>query len=166
MVTIRPYQDDDADCVGRVIADTFSKYNLADFSPEELPLFMGPFYYARSDQEEHKATIARMIRAAMVFVAEDDGDIVGVLRGRSDKLQSLFVREDYHRRGVGRKLVARFEEECKRQGGSEIKVMATIYAVPFYQAVGYKRTTGVRRMRSFDGEGLPYQPMKKVIPGE
>jgi len=40
--------------------------------------------------------------------------------------------------------------------------MSTLFAAPFYQAVGDKKTTGVRRMRSFDGEGLPYQPMKKT----
>ena len=162
-IIVRPYRDEDADSVGRLIKDTYSKFNLAFASPAELPLFLGPFEHARSEDEAHKAAIARMIRAAMVFVAEDDGTIVGVLRGRSDKLQSLFVREDYHRRGVGRRLVERFEQECRRQGGTAIKVMATVYAVPFYQAVGYKKTTGVRRMRSFDGTGLPYQAMKKVL---
>lgn len=60
-------------------------------------------------------------------------------------------------------MVTRFEHECRREGATEIKVMATLYAVPFYLAVDYKRTTGVRRMRSFDGEGLEYQPMKKVL---
>lgn len=162
-ITIRPYRDEDSETVGRLIADTYSKFNLGFASPQELPLFLGPFQHARSDDPAHKAEIARMIRAAMVFVAEDAGEIVGVLRGRSDKLQSLFVREDHHRRGVGRRLVERFEQECRRQGSAEIKVMATLYATPFYQAVGYKKTTGVRRMRSFDGNGLEYQPMKKVL---
>ena len=99
----------------------------------------------------------------MVFVAEDAGKIVGVLRGRSDKLQSLFVRQDYHRQGVGRRLVERFEHECEQQGSAEIKVQATLYAVPFYLAMGYKRTTGIRQMRSFEGRGLQYQPIKKVL---
>jgi len=59
--------------------------------------------------------------------------------------------------------VAVYEAECRRQGSRAIKVQSTLYAVPFYQAQGYKRTTGVRRMRSFEGEGLPYQAMKKVL---
>jgi GNAT superfamily N-acetyltransferase len=86
-----------------------------------------------------------------------------VLRGRSDKLQSLFVREDYHRQGVGRRLVERFERACEQEGAVAIKVQSTLYAVPFYLALGYKRTTGVRPMKSFKGTGLQYQPMKKVL---
>jgi len=162
-IIIRSYRDEDSGSVGRLIADTYGKFNLAFASPQELPLLLGPFQHARSDDPAHKAEIARILRAAMVFVAEDAGEIVGVLRGRSDKLQSLFVREDHHRRGVGRRLVGRFEQECERQDATVIKVMATLYATPFYQAVGYKKTTGVRRMRSFDGSGLEYQPMKKVL---
>jgi len=44
-----------------------------------------------------------------------------------------------------------------------IRVASTLYAVPFYQAVGYKKTTGVRAMRSFDGSGFEYQPMRKIL---
>ena len=96
-------------------------------------------------------------------MAEDDGQIVGVLRGRPDKLQSLFVRGDHQRSGIGSRLVHRFEQECVRCGSPLIRVKATPFAVPFYQAQGYKRTTGVRKMRSFDADGLPYQPMKKIL---
>ena len=163
MTTIRDYRDADAASVGRLIADTYSKFNLSFVPPEQRSLFLGPFHHAESQQEPHQEAIARTIKAAMVFVAEDEGEIVGVLRGRSDKLQSLFVREDYHRWGVGRRLVERFELACEHEGAVEIKVQSTIYAVPFYLAMGYRRTTGIRRMRSFEGMGLRYQPMKKVL---
>ena len=163
MITIRHYCNDDSVNVGQLIADTYSKFNLSFVPVEERLLFLGPFQHSRSHQESHKEAIARAIRAEMVFVAEEEGEIIGVLRGRSDKLQSLFVREDCHRQGVGRLLVERFEQQCKQQGSAEIKVQATLYAVPFYLAMGYKRTTGIRSMRSFEGVGLKYQPMKKVL---
>jgi GNAT superfamily N-acetyltransferase len=165
VVTIRHYRNDDAESVGQLIAETYSKFNLSFVPSEERSLFLGPFNHASSRQEAHKEAIVQAIRAAMVFVAEDKGEIVGILRGRSDKLQSLFVREDYHRQGVGRLLVERFEQECEQQESAEIKVQATLYAVPFYLAMGYKRTTGIRSMRSFEGVGLKYQPMKKVLRG-
>ena len=163
MVAIRNYCDDDAERVGQLIADTYSKFNLSFVPSDERSLFLGPFQHAGSHEEAHKEAIARVVRAAMVLVAEDNGEIVGVLRGRHDKLQSLFVRGDCHRQGVGRRLVERFEQECEQQGSAEIKVQATLYAVPFYLAMGYKRTTGIRSMRSFEGVGLDYQPMKKVL---
>lgn len=163
MVTIRDYREEDVEAVGRLIADTYGRFNLSFVPPEERAPYLGPFQHAYSNEQAHADAIARVVRAAMVFVAEDAGEVVGVLRGRAGKLQSLFVREDHHRRGIGRLLVERFEQACEAQGAAAIRVQATLYAVPFYQAMGYRRTTGIRRMRSFDGAGLPYQPMKKVL---
>jgi len=163
MVTIRPYCESDAESVGALIADTFSRYNLSDMPPEQRDQLLGPFLHARSAERPHRQAIAEAIRAEMVFVAEADGQIVGVLRGRSDKLQSLFVRGDRHRQGIGQGLVERFEQACVRQGATVIRVQATLYAVPFYLKMGYKRSTGVRSMRIFGGAGFRYQPMKKVL---
>jgi GNAT superfamily N-acetyltransferase len=165
MVTIRHYRKADTEGVGKLIADTFSEFNLSFASPEEQILFLGPFQHARSPEKARRETIAQVIKAAMVFVAEENGEIVGVLRGKKERLQSLFVRGDHHRRGIGRRLVERFEEECVQQGSKAVKVAATLYAIPFYLKMGYKKTTGVRSGRSFEGRGLPYQPMKKVLEG-
>ncbi len=163
MLTIRPYRDSDAERVGLLIADTYSRFNLSFASGDELGKLLGPFRYARSAEPAHREAIARVIQAPLVFVAEEDGEIVGVLRGRRERLASLFVREDHHRRGIGRRLVEQFEQECIGDGMAVIRVASTLYAIPFYTALGYRRTTGVRNGRSFDGRGLQYQPMKKVL---
>jgi GNAT superfamily N-acetyltransferase len=163
MILIRDYFESDAVNVGILIADTYGEYNLTFASPEQKRALLGPFQFARSLDASHQEEIANVIQASMVFVAEKDGMIVGVLRGRSDKLQSLFVRGDVHRQGIGSSLVQRFEAACKEQGSDKIKLMSTLYAVPFYHAMGYKKSTGIRRMHSFEGEGLPYQPMKKIL---
>jgi GNAT superfamily N-acetyltransferase len=165
VITIRPYREDDAQSVGLLIADTYGEYNLSFAPPGERGPFLGPFQHARSLDREHQDIIARTIRSEMVFVAEEDGEIVGVLRGREERLGSLFVRGDRHRQGVGRRLVERFEGECRQQGVTVIRVAATLYAVPFYLAMGYKRSTGVRTGWSFQGRGLKIQPMKKKLAG-
>jgi GNAT superfamily N-acetyltransferase len=163
MANIRPYRKEDAHEVGQLIADTYTKCNLLSIPPEDLSRYLGPFTHAYSVQPAHQQAIAEVIHADMVFVAEEDKQIAGILRGRCDKLQSLFVRETLQRRGIGRQLVETFEKACRDQGSDVIKVQATLYAIPFYTALGYKRTTGVRRMMSFEGTGLPYQPMKKRL---
>jgi putative acetyltransferase len=99
----------------------------------------------------------------MLYVAEVDGRIFGVLRGRPNVLASLFVDGEMHRMGIGRKLVECFEKDSLDAGVSWIRVAATIFAVPFYQAMGYKKTTGLRWLRSFEGSRLRYQPMKKQL---
>jgi GNAT superfamily N-acetyltransferase len=162
-VTIRDYREEDAQEVGQLIADVYSVFNLDFAPPEELGPLLGPFQYARSPEKVHQQAIARVIRSEMVFVAEEAGEIVGVLRGRKERLASLFVRGDRHRQGIGRRLVERFEQECRDQGVAVIRVAATLYAVPFYLALGYKRSTGVRSGWSFEGRGLRYQPMKKIL---
>ena len=169
MITIRRCRESDAENVGKLIADTYSEFNLSYASPEERALLLGPFQHARSLEKAHREAIAQVIRAPVVLIAVDDGEIVGVLRGgRKDKrqrtvLQSLFVKGDHHRQGIGRKLVERFERECLRQGATVIRLAATLYAVPFYLAMGYKRSTGVRSGWSFEGSGLKIQPMRKVL---
>jgi GNAT superfamily N-acetyltransferase len=163
MINIRDYHESDAASVGILIADTYGEFNLSFATPENKKQLLGPFYHARSQEKAHREAIARVIRADMVFVAERDGEIVGVLRGSPDKLRSLFVRGDQHRQGIGRKIVAHFERECRRQGSSVIRLAATLYAVPFYTSLGYKKSTGVRSGWSFEGSGLKYQPMKKIL---
>jgi putative acetyltransferase len=163
MTVIRPYRESDAERVGQLIASTYSQFNLSFASPDELGELLGPFRHAWSGEPGHRDAIAQAIRAPTVLVAEEDGEIVGVLRGRNGRLASLFVRGDHHRMGIGRRLVGQFEDECIRQGAMVVRVAATLYAVPFYAALGYRRTTGVRNGWSFEGRGLRYQPMKKVL---
>jgi GNAT superfamily N-acetyltransferase len=162
-IIVCDYQESDAPSVGRLIADTYATYNLNFVRPEQIGSFLGPFQYAHSSDPAHQAAIAQMIRSEMVFVAEVDDEIVGVLRGRQERLGSLFVRGDRHRQGVGRKLVEHFERASRQQGVQVIRVAATLFGVPFYLAMGYKRSTGVRSSWSFDGHGLPIQPMRKVL---
>ena len=166
MITIRNYTERDAESVGRLIADTYSEFNLSVVSSEELGLFLGPFRYAGSKEKAHQEAISQAIKSAMVFVAENNRKIVGVLERQKVRLGSLYVRADYHRQGIGRKLVEHFEKECLREGPTVIKVAATLYAVPFYLAMGYKKSTGVRNGWSFDGRGLKIQPMRKVLANE
>ena len=162
-ITIRDYREDDAPSVGRLIADTYGEYNLDFLPPQARGPFLGPFQHARSPDKAHQDAIARVIRSEMVFVAEGNGEIVGVLRGRKERLGSLFVRGDRHRQGIGRRLVERFEQVSQEQEVKVIRVAATLYGTPFYLAMGYKRSTGVRSGRSFEGRGLPWQPMRKIL---
>jgi GNAT superfamily N-acetyltransferase len=165
MTAIRPYRESDAESVGRLIAETYSRFNLSFATPEELGKLLGPFRHAWSSEPAHREAVAQVIRAPLVFVAQEDDEIVGVLRGRKERLASLFVRGDHHRQGIGRRLAEQFEQECMRQETTVIRVAATLYAIPFYTSLGYRKTTGVRNGWSFEGTGLQYQPMKKVLAG-
>ena len=163
MVTIRPYSRADAVAVGVLVADTFGRFNLASVAPEERDAFLGPFRHARSTDQAHRTAIHEVIRAEWVIVAQSVGEIVGLLRGKPGRLQSLFVRGDHQREGIGRRLVQQFEDRCLQSGAPAVRLMATLEAVPFYHRMGYRKSTGIRSSRIFDGEGFRYQPMKKAL---
>ena len=163
MITIRDYADNDAGEAGRLIADTYSEFNLSFGTPEERALLLGPFDYAHSPEKTHQTAIVEILRSPICLVAENQGKVFGILRGRKERLASLFVRKDYHQQGVGRQLVTRFEAESAAQSVSVIRVAATLYAIPFYSKMGYKKSTGLRNAWSFGGHGLQVQPMKKVL---
>jgi len=164
-VTIRRYRESDAETVGCLIAETFRRFNLSYASVEEQKRLLGPFRHAGSSDPAHRREIAALLRAPTVLVAtvRETGRIVGVLRGRPGRLHSLFVHEEFHRRGIGRAMMAAFEETCRASRADRITMQSSLYAVPFYQALGYKRSTGVRSGPCFDGTDFPYQPMKKLL---
>jgi GNAT superfamily N-acetyltransferase len=66
----------------------------------------------------------------------------------------LFVRGDRHRQGIGRRLVEHCEQECARLDSGVIRLAATLYAVPFYLAMGYRKSSGIRNAWSFEGTVL------------
>jgi len=163
-VRVRPYNEAvDAGIVGRLIADTFRSDNLSHLDAATQSEMLGPFRHARSKDPVHQQAVREAILSEIVLVAERQGRIIGVLRGRPTRLGSLFVLGEKQRSGIGRTLVNRFEEEVRRKHGPVLHVAATLNAVPFYKAMGYKRSTGVRSMRIFDGDSFEYQPMRKVL---
>lgn len=162
-ITIRDCTEKDLGEVGRLIAETYAEFNLAFASSEERALMLGPFRHAHSADEAHHCEIAQTLQSPIFLVAEHMTKIVGVLRGRQERLASLFVHKDYHYQGIGRRLVECFEAEMRAQGVNVIRVAATLYAVPFYSKLGYQKSTGVRTSWSFDGYGIRIQPMRKYL---
>jgi len=90
METIRKYEESDTAAVGILIADTYSELNLPFVTGVELERFLGPFHYARSKKPIHQKANFDILRSPMMYVAEVDGRVIGVLRGREGRLASLF----------------------------------------------------------------------------
>ena len=163
MIAVRDYTVDDAPAVGMLIKSTYSEFNLDFLTAEERGPYLGPFAHADDPSPDQLEDLKNVIWSEIVLVAENRDRIVGVLRGRPGRLGSLFVAKDQHRKGIASQLVDEFERRIRKQGGGVIRVASSIYAVPFYINKGYKRSTGIRKSWSFEGHGLPIQPMRKVL---
>ena len=154
LLRIRKYRPNDLFPTAGLITETFRKFNFKDNTPEAASDYAAFFNPALN----RKAIKARFDASTQLFVAETRGHIVGMLRAVDHRIVNLFVNAKYHHNGVGRKLVQRYEKECKKYGYDTVVLRSQIYAVPFYQACGYKKTTGIRNRN-----GLIIQPMKKLL---
>jgi len=158
-----PLPAGDAAAVGRLIADTYRAYNLGFASSDQQARLLGPFAFAGSADPDRRADIARAISARWCWwprrTASSSGccgEAVGTGRsgGAAEPLRRRSTPPDRDRAAAGGAL----REGLREDGVAEVKVAATVYAVPFYQALGYRRSTGVRTMGSFQGRGCPTSP--------
>lgn len=69
----------------------------------------------------------------------DNGDLTGVIATRGiNHICMLFVKKDYHRRGIARSLFQTVKEICKKQDNvSKITVNSSPYAVEVYHRLGF-----------------------------
>ena len=153
---IRKSQQNDTKQIARLIFKTFQKYNGREY------FVKGTIRRYLDQYDLNKKSVKRLYdefkQIPLTYVAVDGKHVVGVIRGSKNRIGNLFVSGDHHRKGIGRKLVEVFERRARRTASHQIKVRSTIYATPFYQSVGYRKTTGIR---NFYGHKM--QPMKKDL---
>jgi|SRR3989344_901768 len=153
---IRKFKPNDTKAIARVIKKTFLKYNHNEGSKKDIKK-----YVSRFDDNKLSEFKKKLETDPILLVAEKNKEIVGVVRGDKNRVWNLFVDGKYHGKGIGKKLMNKFEDRAIKSGSNHINIMSSLYAVPFYQYVGYKKTTGIRKSRTF--RNLKYQPMIKKL---
>ena len=78
------------------------------------------------------------------------------------KVRAMFVRSDWTRRGLGRRILEECEAAARREGFSELALGATLPGVPLYLAYGFESVEEGEIALS-DGVRLGYVSMKKSI---
>lgn len=92
-------------------------------------------WFSPVNVEDWEATVKNMVETGIVFVAEDEGDVVGIVCGgiypcyfnyaRKIGQELVMYIDSAHRHGsIGRKLIKAFEEEAKRLGAHVVVVGA------------------------------------------
>ncbi len=151
---IRKFQTKDTKEAALLARNVFMKYNGLDyFEKEGVERTL-----IALDPEKNPNLSEDFKKTSIFYVAEEGNKIIGIIRGTKERMNSFFVDESYQKKGIGRKLVSKFEETAKKSGSQKIKVEASLYAVPFYQKVGYKKSTGMRNFK-----GLKVFPMRKTL---
>lgn len=94
-------------------------------------------------------------------VAKDGDAVIGVASIRSkNHISLLFVDEKYHRKGIGKALLQKLQEEFLPKGNPYLSVNASPYGIPFYERIGFTRVGSMQ-----EADGITFQPMeiKKLI---
>lgn len=72
-----------------------------------------------------------------VFVALDGARVVGTASLAGDVVRSVFVLPERQGHGVGKVLMRHVEDVARAGGMQQLRVPASLTAVPFYSTLGY-----------------------------
>ena len=135
----------------------------------------------------HVAQVDPMLLAdGTYFVLEADGELVGcggwsrrdkLYTGSGDadgdvrtldprtepaRVRAMFVRADWTRRGLGRRILEACEDAARREGFTRLALVATLPGVPLYAAYGFEPVEE-HDVTMPDGVSIPCVSMEKAI---
>lgn len=79
-------------------------------------------------------------------------------------VRAMFVRDDWQRRGLGRRILDACMDAARKQGFQRLDLVATLPGVPLYTAFGFTPTEQVDVVLA-DGVSLPCVAMTMAIDG-
>jgi GNAT superfamily N-acetyltransferase len=143
---------DDRDGIERLIAESARGLSREDYSDEQIEAAIESVYGVDSD----------LIRDGTYFVADAEGVLVGCggwsrrrtlfggdRYGARDsgeldpsvdaaKIRAFFVHPHWSRKGIGRAILLRCEDEARAGGFRSLELMATLPGIKLYAAQGYE----------------------------
>jgi N-acetylglutamate synthase-like GNAT family acetyltransferase len=128
---IRPAREDDVAAVESIVRQAYDVY-VPRMGREPAPM---------------TASYPRLVRAGQTWVAEEDGEIVGVLvvrpQGGALLLENVAVAPARQGRGIGRELIAFAERQARELGLAEVTLYTNEQMTEnllFYPALGFEET--------------------------
>lgn len=138
-ITFRAAKPDDAGAISRLVLVSQAKFTFHEYSDEGK---------ARMSRQLSPEAIADTFRRGnVVFVAEADAHLIGVVSIRNNEHLSLnFVDEAFHQRGISKNLWELGKVECIRRGNpGRFTLRSSTFALPVYEKWGFVRTGPVDR---------------------
>ncbi len=123
----------DAAALKAILRDTFEGVWRPNISPAAAQAYLV--------EDRPAAFVAQ--HGLDAWVAEYDGDVVGLVHWRGDFVNALHVRSSHARRGVGARLMDRAETEIARLGLAAARLETDTFNVAsqaFYLARGYRES--------------------------
>lgn len=128
-IKVRPARTADAGAISRVVLAALRTSNARDYPAsviERVQLSFSP------------AAIERLMQQRRMFVAVEGEVVVGTASLEGQVVRSVFVDPDWHRRGIGRLLMAELEHIARGAGLELLIVPSSLTAQEFYTALGFR----------------------------
>lgn len=143
-VTVRPYQENDAEEIVKLIVRNFKEVNSKDYGEKAMEKLA----------ESHDVNwFKRLAGSANVYVFINEGKIVGVgsissFWGSSTEsiLLTIFVLPELHNQGIGSFIIDTLESDELFLRADRIEILASITAVEFYRKKGYEYKKGIKEL--------------------
>lgn len=78
-------------------------------------------------------------------------------------IRAMYVRADWTRRGLGRRIIEASEAAARAAGFRRMDLVATLPGIPLYASTGYVPTAEIEDVVLADGVRLPCQAMSKAL---
>jgi putative acetyltransferase len=130
VIGLRRARPEDALKIRNVHVASIRALCAGEYTPEQIAAWT-----AGARPERYRRAMAE---GEIIFVAERGPRIVGFSALEGDQVQAVYVHPQFARRGVGTLLLRAVEAEARDRGIVELRLSASLTAVPFYRSLGYR----------------------------
>lgn len=135
MITIRPYQPEDAQILWQLFFHTVRQINVRDYTQAQVEAWA-------EDKSDLTDWIEKM-KSNQPFVATLNNEIVdNKIAGYADLqpnglIDHFFCHHQYQGCGVGKALMAHIDEQAKQRNLTRLHAYVSITAKPFFEHAGF-----------------------------
>lgn len=127
-IEIRTANEDDAEGISEVIIAALRTTNAKDYSQAVIE---------QVEKSFSPSAVAALISKRMVFVALEEGKVVGTASLGGQVVRTVFVQPCSHGQGIGSELMSTIEQTARGLGIEVLRVPSSITAERFYKKLGY-----------------------------
>lgn len=151
--TIKEAKIENLEEASTLVWEVFLEFEGSDYSDEGIAHFKDGLKY-----ETMRDILLES--GQKMWICCDENRIIGVIRARPPcHINLLFVKKEYHRKGIARAMFNKMKEYYKATGSnSEITVNSSPYAVEVYRRLGFVETNSEQITN-----GIRFTPMKASL---
>lgn len=140
-IIVRRFTEEDATKIIDIIVSNLLEINSKDYGIETMKRMASTYTKEKIIQLSNRSHM-------YVFIIENDIVGVGAIANYYDKINesiilSVFVKPDYHNKGIGKKIINTLENDEIALHSKRIEIPASITATNFYLKRGYDYKNGI-----------------------